>query len=181
MRSFFIILFSLGFLTNIDAQNDLFLLRKNHRTIRQFYPGISIDFFVENRQMISGQITRIKNDSIYLVQYDIRTLRTGWGSAVFDTITKYHLSFALSEIKGFPNPQRFSSLSMPTIMMIGAVGFAGLNIINAATQNESLTGSTNLTRLGVAAAVFATGYIWKKSKKNYVELGKKYKLVYLKT
>jgi len=179
MRFIITLLILFLFQAGVSAQNDLLMLRKHNRTIRQFYPGISIQFFIENKQLITGYITQIKNDSIFLNQYDVRTMYTGWGSAIFDTISTYHLSFSYKDIIGFPATQKFASVSIPSLLMIGSAGYAGLNIINAGTQNQNLTGSRNLTRLGIAAIVFATGYLLKKAKKDYWPVGKKYSLVYL--
>ncbi|MES2774142.1 MAG: hypothetical protein V4722_08155 [Bacteroidota bacterium] len=177
---FIFTLFILTFIfTAAQAQNDLLLLRKNNKTIRQFYPGISMQFYTENKQLISGFITKIKDDSLYLDQFDIRTMYTGWGSAVYDTVTTYHLAFSYKDIVAFPAKQKMGSATIPGLLMIGSAGYAALNIINAGTQNESLTGSENLTKLGIAAGVFATGFLLKKSKKDYWPVGKKYKLVYL--
>lgn len=113
------------------------------------------------------------------MQNDIRTLYTAWGSAVSDTISTYHLSFSYKDIVAFPSNQKLRSVTLPAIAMAGSAGYAGLNIINAGTQNESLTGKENLQKLGIAAAVFGTSWLLKKSKKDYLPLGNKYKLVYL--
>ena len=163
------------------GQNDLLLLRKHNKTIRQFYPDMNIDFYVDGKQLISGQIASIKNDSLYLNQFDVRRGFTEWGSFYYDTITTYHLAFAFKDVIGFPSMARSSSVSLPTLMMVGATGFAALNVINSVTQKEKLGGEKNLQRLGTAAGVFAVGYIWKKikTKASYWEIGKKYKLLYL--
>jgi len=182
MRIFSTLLILCLFVGSAYGQNDLLLLRKNNKTVRQFYPGMNIDFFVDGPQLISGQINSIVDDSLYLNQFDIRRGYTGWGSVFFDTVTTYHLAFSFKDIVGFPSMERSSSVSLPVLMMVGSAGYAALNIINAGTQKESLTGSQNLQRLGITAGVFAAGYIWKKikTKKSYWPIGKKYKLLYLK-
>ena len=179
MRFIFTILITILFSGLVSAQNDLLLLRKHNRTIRQFYPGISIEFFITNNQMISGFITKIQYDSLYLDQYRIATMYTGWGSAVYDTMNTYHLAFSYKDIVGFPAMEKKRATNIPTMLMIGSAGYASLNIINAGILNQSLTGSQNLGRLGIAAAVFATGFLLKRVKKDYWPVGKKYKLVYL--
>ncbi len=180
MRYIFTILVTILFSGLVSAQNDLLLLRKHNRTVRQFYPGISTEFFIDNNQLISGFITKIQNDSLYLDQYRVATMYTGWSSAINDTINTYHLAFSYKEIVGFPVMQKMRETNFPTLLMVGSAGYAALNIINAGILNQSLTGSQNLSRLGIAAAVFATGYLLKGVKKYYLPIGKKYKLVYLK-
>ena len=145
----------------------------------RIYPGIQTQFFLVNKQFISGLVTKVKKDSIFLDQFDIRNYRTAWGSSFLDTITRYHLAFAFTDVLGFPAKKSFRSATLPVILMAGSAGYAGLNIINAGTQNQSLTGSENLKKLGIAAAVFATGLLWKKSKKDVLELGNKYKLLFV--
>ncbi len=180
MRYIFTILIITVFSGLVSAQNDLLLLRKHNRTVRQFYPGISTEFFIANKQLISGFITKIQNDSLYLDQYRVATMYTGWGSAVYDTINTYHLVFSYKDIVGFPATQKMTSTTIPSLLMLGSAGYAALNIINAGTLNQSLTGRQNLGRLGIAAAVFVTGLLLKRVKKDYWPVGKKYKLVYLK-
>ncbi|MEO7309451.1 MAG: hypothetical protein ABIX01_03565 [Chitinophagaceae bacterium] len=180
MRFICTLLILLAFTNAAPAQNDLLLLRKHNKTVRQFYPGISIQFFTENMQLVNGFITRISHDSLFMNQYDTRTMYTGWGSAVVDTISTYHIAWSYKDIVGFPAKQKFTSATIPSILMIGSAGYAGLNIVNAGLLNQSLTGTENLGKLGIAAGVFGVGYLLKKSKKDYLPIGKKYKLVYLR-
>ncbi len=57
------------------AQSDLVVLKKNKRVVRSYYPGQEI-YFESASRPYKGFIREIKNDSLYLVQYDIRQVPT---------------------------------------------------------------------------------------------------------
>ncbi|HSN07769.1 MAG TPA: hypothetical protein VLS85_01965, partial [Hanamia sp.] len=92
MRLFFILSVAFLYATTCVAQNDLLILKKNHRTIQSFFPGSEIDFST-NVRYYEGQITDIKRDSVFLVQYDIRHIYSpNLGVFVLDTVSEYHFA-----------------------------------------------------------------------------------------
>ena len=61
------------------------------------------------------------------------------------------------------------------IFRVVGIGYAALNIANGVINND-FSFSENKTQLGIAAALFATGVLLKKTYKLTFKLGKKYQL-----
>ncbi|MEO6757745.1 MAG: hypothetical protein ABIM16_10315 [Ginsengibacter sp.] len=79
------------------AQNDLLVLKKNNKTIQSFYSGTPIIFSTVNGNF-NSYITGIHKDSVFLVQYDIRTVPTNLGVYVLDTIARYNFGINYHDI-----------------------------------------------------------------------------------
>ena len=80
-----------------SAQNDLLVLKKNNKTIQSFYPGSPFIFSTANGNF-NTYITGIQKDSIYVVQYDIRTVPTNLGIYVLDTVARYNFGINYRDI-----------------------------------------------------------------------------------
>ena len=86
---------------NCSAQNDLLILKKNNRTIQSFFPGSEMDFSTDTRYY-EGQITSIKRDSVFLIQYDIRHVYSpNLGVFLLDTVAEYHFAVNYKDIISF--------------------------------------------------------------------------------
>ena len=126
---------------------------------------------------MEGYITAIQNDSVFVKVYDIRTVGTIWGVTTLDTAGTFISGVHYKEINRvyFDTKRKaFSFITDGTLFMIGGGGYALLNVINGAYLKESVTGSKNLGKLGIATGVFAAGFIRHKikvsgRKKYYVE------------
>ena len=84
----------LFFLLSTGAQifaqsSDMILLKKNNKTVKRYFADTDIDLTTTTGAYISGTITKIKNDSIFLKQSVIRQVPTQLGVYVLDTLTTY--------------------------------------------------------------------------------------------
>jgi len=157
-----------------QASDFIVLKKKNDRTLKSYFPGVPIAFETFDKRFVEGYITAIQNDSVFVKVYDIRTVGTIWGVTMLDTAGTFITGVHYKEInRVYFDAKRkgFSFITDGTLFMIGGGGYALLNVINGAYLKESVTGSKNLGKLGIAAGVFATGFIMHKIKvsgrKNY--------------
>lgn len=167
----------------VSAQNsDILLLRRKHTTIRQYFPGNSIEFFTTEHMYVSGNIDSIKRDSLFLTYYDIRMVPNIFGSFAPDTASKYQLLFSIHNIGSFPARQKgFNFITNGTLLMMAGGAYLALNVINTLSQGEKVFSSDNSSHLIIGASLLGAGILLHQLTKSSDEfrLGKKYYLKYL--
>src|SRR6478736_1655796 len=72
--------------------------KKNNRTLKTFFPGSAISFETSSGSYVSGTIDIIRNDSLFIKMFDIRTYPTQFGVTKIDTFGTYSLGFHYKEI-----------------------------------------------------------------------------------
>jgi len=164
------------FFKGFSQQSDFLSLRKNGRTIKNYFTGSEFNFIHESGSPISGIIEKIYKDTIYMYQYDIRMSPTPWGTRFADTIGKYHLKYSFKEITAIPKPHKaFEFIRNGTIFMIGGVGYAALHTINGLIQKDKIDPQT----LIISGSVALVGYGMRKLRKYYYPIGRKYTISYI--
>ncbi len=190
-RLTFLFIFSF-FATVAFSQHDILVLKKGNKSLRYFHAGSRISFQLNNKEWTKGIITKIENDSFYFTK-EIVIYHLG---AHADTMHFSGFHYALSEVHALPKRgvqidyfgdhfaitgsgghQHFYWIKSGWIFRAGALGYAGLNIINSIIKKDVLFSSG---KLGIAAAVFAGGVILKKVYTLTRPLGKKYHLESIK-
>ena len=142
---------------------------------------MEITFSTETRPY-QAIITSIANDSIYLVQYDIRRTPTMAGSVVIDTVAAYHYGVNYKDIRSFSQSRKGFDWSGS-----GAALFGGGIIITAVGLGTWIFSEPNTryyTRPEVviaAAALAGVGYLLMRIGNKETVLGRKYTLHYIKT
>jgi len=181
MNKLFLLFSVLSFyITGYSQTSDFIILKKDNRTLKSFFAGSFISFETE-RGIYSGQITSIKNDSLFINQYDVRQIFTNLGVYVLDTVATYRLIFNYKEIIKVENKKRAGfnlAASGGSLLgggiLITAVGAGTWIFTKPGTQYHASP------QLVIAGAVVAgIGYLLLKSKSNYL-MGKKYFLDYIK-
>jgi hypothetical protein len=176
MKYFLLLLISFFITLTVFSQASDFIVlkKKNDRTLKSYFPGVPIIFETFDKRFFEGYITAIQNDSVFIKVYDVRTVGTIWGVTKLDTAGSFIAGVHYKEInKVYFDTKRkpFSFITDGTLFMIGGGGYALLNVINGAYLKESISSSKNLGKLGIAAGVFATGFIMHKirasGRKNY--------------
>ena len=74
----------------IAQQADFIVLKKNNKTITNFYSGMNIAFTAKSGAHIDALINGIKDDTLYLQQFIIQYLPTNIGTVIIDTVGSYH-------------------------------------------------------------------------------------------
>lgn len=174
-------------LLSFSQQSDFLVLKKrNNRTIKTYYADAFISGETYNGFRINGFINEIRNDSIFIRQEQTQLVGTEFGSKM-DTI-KFQIAVDYREIKRFNytsnyvwgGKKGFVQVALPKIMMIGGVGFIILEGVNTIYRKESFNDSGKLLSLGVAAGVAVAGYLIQHVQDRNKDVGKKYKVVYVK-
>lgn len=159
---------------------------KKDRPLKTYYAGGFISAETYDGFRINGYISAIRNDSLIILQEETRLMGTEFGSRV-DTL-KYVVGVLYNQIRKFNfgsgyvggRKRGFSQVTIPRLMVVGGVGYLGLELVNTAYRKEELFAKDKLATLGVAAAVAGTGILWSHIKNKREKVGGRYKAVYIK-
>lgn len=163
MKPFLLFLLSHLFCVLVFSQaGDFIVVKKHDRTVKSYFTGLPITFETTYGSWVSGYITDIRNDSVFIKQYDVKTVPTMWGVTVQDTAGSFIVGVHYAEIKQVEFDEKghaFGYVTNGAIFMIGGLGYAILNVINGAYQHGSITDSKNMQSLGIALGVAGAGFI----------------------
>ncbi len=171
----------------LAQKSDFILLKtKKDKTLKTYYPGGFLNAETYDGFHLTGIIKEIRNDSIILQQRETRLVGTEFGTRL-DTMV-YTIGFSYKLIKKFnyeynyigSRKKGWSQVSLPKLMIIGGLGFMGLELVNTAYRKEALNSGNKLESMGIAAAVAGTGLLWEHLKSRRNKVGGKYKAVYIK-
>lgn len=181
MRVIFIFCAFILSASHCAAQDDLLLLKKNNRTVKSFFPGTEINFSTDTRYY-EAQITGIKRDSVFLVQYDIRRAYSPTlGVFLLDTVATYPFAVNYKEIIALgKQKKKFDWSASGGALFGGGILLTTVGLISwiFAKPNTRYHASPQLV-IG-AAALAGVGYLLLKTGNKPMKLGKKYTLHYLK-
>lgn len=181
----FLLLIFLGLEASSQTTDFIVIRKKNNRTLKTYYPGTFINAETYDGHLINGVIRAIRNDSIIFQQQETRMTPTEFGMKI-DTVS-YSMSVDYHFIKKFnfnsydpaARKKGFSQVTLPRLMIIGGLGFMGLELVNTAYRKESINSNNKLASLSIAAGVAATGFAWNYISKHRNRVGGKYKVVYM--
>ncbi|MEP7110900.1 MAG: hypothetical protein ABI760_23095 [Ferruginibacter sp.] len=172
-----ILLFLLLLGSQTFAQSsDVILLKKNNKTIKRYFAGTDIDLTTITGAYISGNITKIKNDSLFLRQFVIRQTPTQLGVFVLDTVATYYYKYHYNQVSAIGKTRRGFNLSgsAASLMGGGALLMVASGVVFLFDREKFSPG------LLIASASLATlGYVMAKTGGKGMNIGKKYSLVYL--
>ena len=162
MKILFFILCTIHSIWTFGQVSDFILVKKNNgRIIKSFSPNVNITFETFYNTYVSGPIMKIRNDSIYVKTFDIRQFMTTLGVTRVDTFNTYITPYYYKDIRSIKvyEKQSFIRNKADKLMMFGGAGYMILNVINSIYLKQPLTDPKNLTKMGLAASAFASGYI----------------------
>jgi hypothetical protein len=166
-----------------QASDFISIRKKNNRTVKTYFPGVAIKFQTTFFRMVEGQIVQIKNDSVFVKQWDIRIVPTSLGVTVVDTAGSYITTVHYKEIKVVYWDKRkklHEFITDGSLLMIGGTGYAALNVINGAYLKEPITDSRNLRSLGTALGAAGTGYLLSRLNRKEAKFERKYRVYYIR-
>ncbi|CAN5824450.1 hypothetical protein BH11BAC3_BH11BAC3_04080 [soil metagenome] len=176
MHRLLVILF-IFFSNQTFAQHaDFIMLKKHNKTIKRYYAGTEIEFTTTTGAYINAQIEGIKNDTLFLKQYVVKTFPTQLGVYVLDTVTTYYYKYHYNQIQSIGKSHSGFNLSASAASLMGGGVLLTLasGIVYLADREKFSPG------LLIASASLATvGYIMAKTGGKGMVIGKKYQLVYL--
>ena len=183
--SLLILLTTLSFLVSAQPSDYIVLRKKNNRTLKTYFPGTFLSAVTYTGFTLNGVIKQIKNDSVFIEQWEIRQVPTQFGVPALDTIV-YTIRMHYQEIRQYLYTTR-SGIStkrgggmIQQIMIIGGVGFIVLEAVNTLYRGESFSDGNKLTVMAIAAGIAATGMLWKHLQSRGDRTWKKYKVTYVR-
>lgn len=182
-----ILLITLSFMASAQPSDYIVLKKKNNRTLKTYFPGTFLSAVTYTGFTLNGVIKQIKNDSVFIEQFEVRQVPTQFGVPALDTII-YTIRLHYQEIQKYLYTSNRPGGGGRTkgggliqqIMIIGGAGFIVLELVNTLYRGESLSDGNKLTVMAIAAGVAATGLLWKHLQNRRERTGKKYKVIYVK-
>ena len=163
----------------VNAQNsDILLLQKHHKTVSTWLRGYTFNFYTTDHSFVSAVIDSVKNDSLYLAQYQVNTHTNLMGMVTTDTVKKYILLFSLADIGSVPaNRRRSNVLGNGTIFLVAGGAYLALNVINTIADGDPVFGEDNLSHLALGASLLGIGIIQRliHHRTDEYRIGKKYR------
>lgn len=156
--------------------------KRNNRTLKTFFTGSFISCQTVYGNYISGIIRDVRNDSVFIKEFDIRTVPNQWGVSSVDTLGSYIVGIHYKDIDIviFPKHESFGFLKNGTLFIIGGLGYATLNLVNGKYLNESITSQDNLKSLGISLGVAGVGFLMNRLRKINNRNGKSYQVEYIR-
>jgi hypothetical protein len=169
--------------TSFNQPSDFIVVKKkNNRTVKSFFPGSLITLETITGNGFSGPITEIRNDSVFIRRYDVRAVPNYWGTRSIDTLGSFVVSVHYKEIAEIVVEKResFGFIKNGTIFIIGGAGYIFLNLVNGKYKKEPISSSENAKKLGIAAAVMATGVLLNVLHRRNNKFSRKYVIQYIR-
>lgn len=180
-----ILLITLSLIASAQPSDYIVLKKKNNRTLKTYFPGTFLSAVTYTGFTLNGVIKEIKNDSVFIEQFDVRQVPTQFGVPALDTVV-YTIRLHYQEIRKYLYETTGSGSRrgrrgglIPQIMVVGGIGFIVLEVVNTLYRGESFSDGNKLTAMGIAAGIAATGLLWKHLQNRGERTGKKYKVVYV--
>jgi hypothetical protein len=163
------------------AQNDFIVVKKKDHTLKTLFSGSHISFTTSLRYH-SGRISSIKNDSLYLLEYDVRKMPTNLGVYILDTVAVYGTAIFYKDILKIQHQKNGFDISASGASLLG--GGILITTIGLGTWIFTKSGDRYHAspKLIIGSAILgAAGYALLKTNANSYTIGKKYRLNYIKT
>ena len=99
--------------------SDVILLKRHKKTINRYFSGTDIALTTNTGVYLNAQIVKIKNDSLFLRQFDIRQVPTQLGVFILDTVATYYYKYHYNQIKAIGKTGRRFNLSGSGASLLG--------------------------------------------------------------
>lgn len=165
------------FCTNVSAQQaDFLLLKKKDKTIARYFAGSEIEFTTVTGAYMNARIEGMKNDTLFLKEYIVRTALTQLGVYVLDTVRIYNHQYHYNEIYSIGKTKKGLNMSATAASLMGG----GL-LLTVASGIVYLVDREKFSPalLIASASLAAIGYLIAKTSGKGIVIGKKYQLVYM--
>lgn len=162
----------------INAQGNMMVLKKRAKVVQTFFEGSEI-MYNSGYGMQKAHIYHLKNDSLFLVQYQVVQRMTSLGVYILDTVAAYRSAIGYRDIRSIGKEgSSFWNSS-------GATLFGGGTLLTTAGLITWIFSKPNTRYYArpalviTSAALAAAGYLMMKSSGKKMVIGKKYSLQYI--
>ena len=153
------------------------VLKEKGRTIQSWIEKDCITFRFSNTQWIEGKIKNILKDSLLINMYRAQQSPTAFGGFRVDTTWLGFLKISINEISGLPRSRYKSGMfSNGILFRLASSAYMFLNITNSLIKGYPVFDAANTTRLLIAAGFYGIGTLQKQKHKDYLPIGKRYKV-----
>jgi len=184
MRSllFFFMMITACITSYSQASDFLSVRKRNNRTLKTYFPGSAISLQSVYGNFHSGIIENIHHDSVFIRQYDVRAIPNQWGVSQVDTLGSYLIALHYKDIEtvSFSKRKPFGFITNGSMLMIGGLGYIGLNLINGKYLKQPLSDTENRKSLAIALGVAGTGFALSRIQKYSNRNGKRYNIIYVR-
>ena len=175
-RPLLFILFTFFILDSFSQRTDFLLLKKRNKTIVRYYPGMHIDFTTNTGAYMHAYIDGLKNDSLFLKEYIVKTFMTQLGVYMLDTVAVYNHVYHYNQIMAIGKIKKGLDMNASAASLMGG----GLLIAVASgvvylADREKFSAPLLIASVSLAGL----GYLIAHTGGKGMVIGKKYQLVYL--
>jgi len=155
--------------------------KRNNRTLKTFFPGSLISCQTVYGNYIGGIVSAVHNDSVFVKEFDIRSVPNQWGVSSVDTLGSYVVGIHYKDIQTieFQKHESFGFVKNGSLLMIGGIGYAALNLVNGKYLKQPITDPENMKSLGISLGVAGVGFLLNRLNKMNNRNGKKYIVEYV--
>ena len=161
-----------------QASDFISVRKKNGITVKSIFPGSMVSLRTVYANDINGVVEAVRNDSLFVREFDVRSIPNQWGTYTVDTVGSNVIGFNYRDIETVVNSKKesFSFIKNGTVFMVGGVGYALLNVINGSYLKQSIIGRENRKSLFTALGVAGAGYLM--NRLHAKSTNKRYRIVY---
>ena len=163
--------------SSINAQSGSVLVLKDRGvTVKSYIKDNYIEFEFSNRQWITGKIQWVKNDSIQVKQYALKTVTTAFGTYGQDTLRLGMLTLHINEIRAFPKDKNRhrSVFTNGAFLKTAGIVYSGLNITNSIINKEAIFSPRNVPSISGGLIAYFIGSWLAKKNPPYRPIGKRF-------
>lgn len=175
----FVLLLILPMMASSQLSDFLSVQKRKGGTVKNFIVGSPITFITTSGNVVEGIIKQLRNDTVTVLNYNVRQYQTDYGAVLFDTLSFISVN-NYKEIAGvyiFRN-RGWGQRRIASVLMAGGAGYFILNLVNTAYRKEDMGSKENLTTLVGSTVAFGVGWLLKRNAPSGFT-GKRYEIKYM--
>jgi hypothetical protein len=166
-----------------QAQDFIAVKKKNGITIKSFTTGSPIIFQLHNGRITEGFIRQIRNDSLWIMRFNVQIVPTRLNVTMVDTTSAYLEKLHYLDIARIYLGKKSKRIPMlaSKVLMAGGAGYIALNSINHLLDGDTelFIQKENYQRLIIAGIVAASGFILSQLFKKIEFSHRRHKITYI--
>ena len=149
------LIFILIFFSKLSTAQDFIVLKKKSKIIQTWFRTQHIYVQLNNGSWVNALINKIQFDTLYLQPFATPIFLNRFGMPVIDTVFYGMMKVSPNNLHAFPKNETAPYVKNGLLLQLGGGGYLLLNVINTLSNNQAVFGSKNISKIGLAAAVFA--------------------------
>jgi len=177
MRTLLIILCCFVSCACCAQPSDFFMLKKKNNTLRTYYAGSAIQFVTITGAYRDGVVDQIRNDTVFVREYQVREIPTTYGGIIRDTAGSFLYAYHWNQISAFDKRQGgFNVAGSGYVLMGGAALLTFGSGVVYLTDREKFSSELLIGSL----ALGGVGYLLSRVGSKGIVIGKRgYRIQYM--